>query len=211
VDAELATLGAPAAIDAVAPDAILARDVADELAAGAEGAEDVTLWPANPFDSVSLMCPRMRALLEGLTGSGNEVTLCFDADTLGSLDAAQKLGLRDAAVRYGLRLCTGATPQYSNGARAIAALANGRIWASRDPSAGRFGDNWGVGSEAAVVRFSAETPNVALIDKDSLLPKQGDRFREVHKELDGPSMTFGRRFLDFVKPELETLGLWRPG
>jgi len=212
VDTELAAIAAPAPIDAASPGAVLARDVADDLAAIAEGRSDaVILWPASPFDSVSLMQPRMRALLHLLTRAGHEVTLCLPPEVIASLDAAQRLSLRDSTVRHGLRLGIGMPPQFPHGSRAIAALGSGRIWASRDAFAGQIGDNWGIGIDAPVVRFEGMPPTTDALDRDSLLPKSGTRFLEVHSELDGASRNFGQRFTDYIEPVLKGAGLWLPG
>jgi DEAD/DEAH box helicase domain-containing protein len=212
VDAELAAITGPSDLDLAADGAQLARDVADEIVAWTDrDARGVILWPAAPFDPAALARPRLRTLLVRLTGAGHAVALCLDEEVLRGLDEAQRLGLRDAAVRHGLRLTTGAAPRFRHGSRAVAALADGRIWASRDEAAARFGDGWGLGQDASVVVFAGSLPAYAPFDRDQLLPKSGTAFIEVKARLDGPSRSLGDRFSALVRPYLEAVGRWRPG
>lgn len=211
IDAELSTLGVPAPSDLAAPGASLSRDVADELAIAADGpAAKQVIWPASPLDPSSLGVPRMKAMLERLATAGHEITLCIDQAMLGDLDAAQRLALRDAAVRHGLRLMIGSAPRYPNGARAIVS-SNGRIWASREEAAGRLGNSWGIGGEAPIVSFEGKPPMAMPLDKDSLLPKSGTVYVDVNRHLDGASGTFGQRFVSYLRPTLEKAGKWHPG
>jgi ATP-dependent helicase YprA (DUF1998 family) len=211
VDAELSTLGAPLEVDVAAKGAILSRDVSDDLVSLAEGhLGKVTIWPAGTLDSASFHLPRIRAMLERLSIKGHEVTLCIEPSMLDGLDPAQRLGLRDASVRYGLRLAVASAPTYPNGALAIAASGN-RIWASRDAAAGQVGTQWGIGASAPIVCFDGKAPMALPLDKDSLLPQSGTIFLDVDRQLDGASGTFGQRFAAYLKPVLEKAGLWHPG
>ncbi|BCM84245.1 hypothetical protein [Methylobacterium indicum] len=210
-EVELAAVAGPSQEDAAAEGAVLARDVADEIAARVGGgAEEAILWPAAPFDPTSLIRPRLRTLLGRLNEAGHAVTLCLSEEILSGLDAAQRLGLRDAAIRHGLCLAIGTAPRFRNGARAVAALASGRIWASRDEAPARFGDSWGLGRDAPVVAFPGAPPACAPFDHDRLLPRPGARYIEPKTRLDGPSRSLGDRFAALVRPDLEAAGLWRP-
>nr|WP_246748148.1 DEAD/DEAH box helicase [Methylobacterium sp. SD274] len=212
VKSELEAIAGPSHEDRATEGAVLARDVANEVAtqAGA-GSEVAILWPAAPFDPASLSQPRLLSLLRRLIDAGSAITLCVQGDLLNALDPAQRLALRDAAVRYGLHLATGDALRFPNGARAIAALSDGRIWASRDDASARFGDNWGLGREAPVVTFLGQPPVYQPFDPDSLLPRHGTRFIEPGRQLDGPIRGLGDRFLTLLRPELDAAGLWRPG
>ncbi|WP_449410484.1 DEAD/DEAH box helicase [Methylobacterium komagatae] len=212
VKAELAAITGPAEDDQAAVGAILARDVADEIATwvGASSG-DVILWPAGPFDPASLSQPHLLSLLRRLQDAGSTVTLCPHEDLLEALDPAQRLALRDTLVRHGLNLAIGEAPRFPNGARAIAALSDGRTWASRDEASARLGDEWGLGRGAPVVIFLGQIPICHPFDLDRLLPRQGTRFIEPGRRLDGSSRGLGERFLTLLKPELNAVGLWRPG
>jgi len=211
VDAELAALAAPADEDMVAPDARLAGDVADELIERTDkAAGDVVIWPGETFDPASLSQPRIKLLLDKLRSGGRRVSLSLDAGTLRSLDAAQRLGLRDAAIRNDLVIGLGSAPQFRNGAFAIAALTEGRIWASRDAKSAQMGEAWGLGVDAPIVAFAGKPPIVTPYELDRLLPRSGTAFIEVGKILDGPSRSLADRFLQLIQPQLEAIGRWRP-
>lgn len=214
VEAEIEAMARPDEADRAADEAALVRDAADDLAARlADGAADeVTLWPAGRFDPAALAAPRLRALLDRLTGAGHRIVLCLDPQTLDGLDAAQRLGLRDAALRHALTLRRGPAPVFRYGSRGLAmAAGRGLIWASRDERAGRAGAEWGLGRDAPVVRVAARAADGEPVDPNSLLPRAGTRFVEVRAELDGPSRGFGERFVSFLRPRLDQAGLWRPG
>lgn len=210
VRAEIAACGSPDEADRASPDAVLALDVADEIAA-TTAPGDVVIWVGSPFDPAALAEPRLRRLLESLSTRGRTATLCIAPEILGGLDAAQRLGLRDAAIRHNLRVAEQDAPTFPNGARALAGLRRGPIWASRDAEAAILGAQWGVPRRAALVRVSGETHVPVPIDLKSLLPKSGVRFLEVRSELDGASRSLGTRLVEFIRPPLEELGLWRAG
>jgi len=52
----------------------------------------------------------------------------------------------------------GSVPKYLNGARAIAALSEGRTWATRDPLGGIFGADWGIAQTIPIVSFRRSRP-----------------------------------------------------
>jgi DEAD/DEAH box helicase domain-containing protein len=139
------------------------------------------------------------------------VVLSFDPETFQNLDPSQKLGLRDSAIRQRFSVAVGAAPKYKNGAKAIAALSNGRTWASRDPLGGALGPNWGIAQAIPIVWFDGLVLKNAVIGLDTLLPETGTRFLEVAAKLDGPIRSIGERFVALLKPNLTAAGLWRPG
>lgn len=212
VDTELAAISEPEDADRADIGSRLARDVADELVERTDrGARDIFLWPAAPFDPAALLQPRMKALLNRMRDGGHTSTLCIESNDLNALDDAQRLGLRDAAIQYDLRLATGAAPRFRNDARAIAGLSSGTLWASRDDAAAQVGEAWGVGVNAPVVSFSATIPSVQGYDRDQLLPRSETAFIEVNSLLDGPSRNLADRFSSLIRPHLEAIGRWRPG
>jgi len=210
VRAEIAACGSPDEADRARADAVLARDAADEIAA-TTAPDDVVIWAGSPFDPAALAEPRLRRLLESLSTRGRTTTLCIAPEILAGLDAAQRLGLRDAAIRYGLRIAEQDAPTFPNGARALAGLRRGPIWASRDAEAAILGPRWGVPRQAALVRVPGETLAPGPIDLNSLLPNPGVHFLEVCSELDGASRSLGTRLVEFIRLPLEELGLWRAG
>jgi hypothetical protein len=158
--------------DRIHAEARLSRSVLDELAARVDGgARDVFLWIDGQAEIASLAEPGFSRFLRRLGERGAKLRLIVDPVWLESLDAAARLGLRDAAKMLGLDLRKGKRPAFENGAGTLA-MAIGEdlseAWASRDNLAGIPGEAWGRGQDAPVVRLSdRRVVRVALEQRDA--------------------------------------------
>lgn len=196
--------------DRIHAEARLSRSVLDELAAGVDrGARDVFLWIDGQAEIASLAEPEFSRFLRRLGERGAKLRLIVDPVWLESLDAAARLGLRDAAKMLGLDLRKGKRPTFDNGAGTLA-MAIGKdlseAWASRDNLAAIPGEGWGRGQNAPVVRLPAGQPPLApSIELDSLLPPSGTCFIEVKDEFDGPLAEFGKAFKTGIVPAVRDL------
>ena len=99
------------------------------------------------------------------------------------LNAAQRLGLRDAALRHGFSLWFANPLTAPNGAALIATLASGAAmtgWFTRDRAAAAIGMGWGVGEAAPLVEGGMNA-SVALepIDPTLMLPKAAAAVRVI--------------------------------
>lgn len=206
----LATQGTVAAEDRAAPDAVLARDVGDAIAAQFDdGAAAATLWLDPASDVVAIRHGRVAALARRANERGATLTLVVAPDWIEVLDPAAKLSLRDAVTALGIVLRRGRAPTYPNGATAIAAVVGDAvtIWASRDTAAGVAGDGWGQAAEAPVVRFAGERLALApAIDLAMLLPRSGTTYVETGDRLDGRIDAFGAVFGALLLPAIRAAG-----
>jgi DEAD/DEAH box helicase domain-containing protein len=144
LNSDFGKMSEPSPGDVAAPGALLSIDVRDEVVAAATRGVSVVLWPDRDFDPAALGAVRMRYTLSRLQANGASVAVCLEKLAIAGLDAAQKLALRDSAIRHGLQVAVGGQPIFANGAVAIVALSSGRTWASRDGSAGQVGEEWGL-------------------------------------------------------------------
>lgn len=194
--------------DRAGPDAALVRSVSDALAdVSYAGAQAVTVWAGPGSDVAEMTAGRFALLARRLNDRGTLVAMVVEPSWLDSLDAAQRLGLRDAATKLGLTVKKGSAPSFKNGACAIAAAAD-RVWVSRDAAARDVGATWGEGRAAPVVAIAAAgaPPLSVAIDPDSLLPISGTRYIEIGSALDGPLLDFGARFAAMLVPAIRAAG-----
>lgn len=196
--------------DRIHAEARLSRSVLDELAARVDGgALDVFLWIDGQAEIASLAEPGFSRFLRRLGERGAKLRLIVDPVWLESLDAAARLGLRDAAKMLGLDLRKGKRPKFDNGAGTLAVAIGENLseaWASRDNLAGIPGEGWGRGQNAPVVRLPAGLPPLApSIELDRLLPPTGTCFIEVKDEFDGPLTEFGKAFNTRIVPAVREL------
>ena len=196
--------------DRAMPGAVLARSVADEIAAAVErGARAVTIWPGQASDLAALGSGCVAALARRVAELGGDVALVVLPEALAALDPAAQLALRDAALALRLRLRRNSPPRYDNGAVAVATVGGepATVWTSRDPLAGMAGDRWGQGRDAPVVRGSGSPPPLSTpVDLATLLPASGTSYIELHDELDGTIAGFGERLAAVLLPAIRLAG-----
>lgn len=212
IETELGSLARPDDVDAVVPGAVLVADAADDLTALSQArAGRVVLWAADPFDPAALGSPRLRALLESANRHGRSVSVVIDPPALDAMDAAQRLALHNASVRWDLSLALGSPPQHGNGAVTLASFdaEGGPLhWSTRDGAAAVCGERWGLGASAPIVRHGGGlAASRSVLDPSSLLPKSGTKFIEVRGQLDGGTGDFGKRFAAWVRAQLSELSL----
>ena len=209
---QIAGLIEPGDEDRATQDSILSRHVADELVAMLQTTpRDLVLQASESLEPSGLDAVRMNRLVRRYVDSGRTVSLAVPATALNSMDAAQRMGLRDAIIRNRLTLCEGGPVVFANGANVLAALGDGQTWASRDATACRIGETWGTGTQHPVVRFRSTTPTLQPVDLDRLLPERGACFLEVDERFAGPSIDFGERVVSFLRQPLEDTRAWLPG
>lgn len=194
--------------------AVLSRPVADALSRQAKVGDVVTLFAAEPFDLAVLDDQPFASLFAGLRNRAVPLRLSVPAAMLAQLDAAQRLGLRDAMIRHQLQLVSSTPQDARNGAVLLATLRRqGETtgWFSRDHDSARIAFTWGVGQQSPIVSgLLAEPPVADIVDLNSLLAKATTSVAE----LEGPPRAM-RLFGDWFAKELAHLlgqtGLWLPG
>lgn len=208
----LASMAAPAEEDTPVAGATLAHDVVDELVAALTyGRADLILFSAASFEPANVDAPRLSRLVRRYVDAGRSVILALPEATIGALDSASRLTLRDVVIRNGMALRTGPSVRFPNGAEPLAMLADGRTWATRDSSARELGDHWGRPELHPAVRIQAEVLQLRDIDLGILLPEPGARFIEIGDQLSGGTIDFGERVVALLAPELDALGVQRAG
>jgi DEAD/DEAH box helicase domain-containing protein len=204
-----AALSGPADADRIGADATLRRSVADDLVEAVRaGARNVRLWINGEADLAMLSRGGLIGdTLRRLDERGAEISLVCDAAWLAERDAAQRLAIRDESMAVPFKLLQGTVPDLPNGHRAIAAADNGSLWASRDLAAVTFGDGWGSGGIAPVVRIAVPAlPIAEPINVDSLLPISGTNYVQIERELDGRLSDFGDAFVRLLSSGIAAAG-----
>lgn len=209
-----------------------ALDEADRFAAGAE----LSAAPVDEIDralrgaarSVLTLFPSTEAGLTGLQDwplaaqfanwrqRGCAVRLALAPATPARLGAAERLALRDFAIRHDLELVVAEAPAFANGARAIAVVdaADGppHVWATREADPRRAGPDWGRPAQASIACGRVALDVAATpIDLDSLRPAPGSQYREIDRELDGDLAGFGQRMAGLIVGQLQACGRWPRG
>lgn len=144
------------------------------------------------------------------TMKGHRVRLALPDARIEQLDPAEKLALRDFALRYQLSLVSADAPSFENGSVAIAAVEGNpscAVWASSEEEACAIGPTWGRPAHRPVARaFAPIDPAVSEIDLDDLRPPPGAQLIEVGNELDCDLATFGERAAKLIVDLLEKCG-----
>lgn len=211
VDSHMVLLATPAYEDLFAPGAIFSDNLVDELAAGVGS---VIVWGENP-NVAELRRGTFSRLAAFLQQAGRPLSLVLKREVLAGMDDALRLGLRDLVSRYDIALGLGSAPRFPNGGAALAALASpGRkeIWATRDSSAGMLQDAWGIAAEAPILRANWNfDAHIEVAPAEMLEPHADAAFTSFTIECNGPTLGFGVRLLELMKPLLQRVGGWRPG
>ncbi|WP_422017660.1 DEAD/DEAH box helicase [Reyranella sp.] len=144
---------------------------------------------------------------------GHATRLAIAPVLVNKLSPAEKLSLRDFALRHNVDLIVSEAPTFSNGAH-VFAIAHGeqsdsRIWATREAEPRLPGSAWGRPVEHPMARGSAPiTVQSTAIDLDTLLPPPGAQLIQIGSELDCDIATFGVRASKLIVELLKKCGSW---
>lgn len=214
VEELLGGMRAPQADDLAVPEAKLSPPAADAIVRRIGRGDRVTLFAGEGFDQLALSREPFAGLLAAAADRGVEVWLALTRPQLEQLNSAQRLGLRDLAARFSLKLHLGEPPAASNGAALLATVELGTVttaWFTRDPEARTFSTAWGVGRAFPVVcGMFNQTVAVTPLDPALLLPRATASVKVIPADTGRPLRLFGEWFTKLVREELEPLGLWQP-
>ncbi|MDQ6436652.1 DEAD/DEAH box helicase [Mesorhizobium sp. LHD-90] len=131
----------------------------------------------------------------------------------GPTAVADRLALRDFAIRYGAQSAEMQTVLFSNGAAAVAIVTSDRessvAWASRDIVAGLPGSLWGKPDRYPIARADTVVDlAVKPIDMQTLLPPPGAQMLNIGAEWDGDLASFGLRAAGAMAALLKKGGAW---
>jgi DEAD/DEAH box helicase domain-containing protein len=206
---------APQADDAAVPEAMLSPPAADAIVRRLRQGNIMTLFAGPELDQTALSAEPFVGLFAVAAARAAEVRLAVPRAIFDTLNAAQRLGLRDLVLRHDLKLYLGEPPAAANGAALLATVDAGAVttaWFTRDPAATVFSPTWGIGSEAPVVCGVLDTSvTIAAIDPAALLPQPDAAVRVIAPDNGRALRLFGSWFAKIVREELEPLGLWQPG
>jgi hypothetical protein len=215
VERLLEGMRAPQADDAALPEARLSPPAADAIVRLLARRDRLTLFANEPFDLAALSNDPFISLFAAARVRGADVRLGLERALLEGLNTAQRLGLRDAAVRHSFSLWFAQCPVPPNGSALIATLESGAAitgWCSRDRVAATIGAGWGSGQTAPIVQGAMSAGiEFAPIDPTLLLPKTGAGVRVIAADQGRSLRLFGNWFAHLVQEELEALGLWGIG
>jgi DEAD/DEAH box helicase domain-containing protein len=206
---------APQADDAALPQARLSPPAGDAVVRRMGRGDKLTLFAREPFDLAAFSEKPFAGVFAAARLRGVDVRLGLARHLLDGLNTAQRLGLRDAAVRNGFTLWFADHSAASNGAALIATLETDAAmtgWFTRDRLAASIGASWGIGEAAPVVHGTMNIGVVlAPIDPTLMLPKSASVVRVIEADKGRSLRLFGDWFAKLVREELEPLGLWKVG
>jgi ATP-dependent helicase YprA (DUF1998 family) len=217
LDGLLGDLATPRAEDMAAADAQLSPPIADALVRRLRPGDRVTIFALDDVEITALGEPPFSSLFESAHATGAEVRLALSAEIFNALDDAARRGLRNTSLSGRFCVDFGNTVTGSNGAVMLAAVTQGsdtKGFFTRDSSARLMGPRWGVGVEHPVVLAATSAPETFTVPDDELERKvaTGDRIKVISDRTGWSAIHFGRNFTgQYLKPELEAVGLWRPG
>jgi len=213
----LSSLATPHPEDLVSNDAVLSPPVADALARRLKPKGIVSVHTDAEFDLVLLADEPFTTLSAAAGRAGCSIKLVLPRGRIGQLDEAQRIGLRNAALRHRFELWEGDATTLANGALLLATLTQDgatRGWFSRDFGAGAIGPGWGVGClhpivEAPLDELSAQPIAPEMLEREL---KPGDKVRIIAADFGRPLRQFGSSIVSrILKEDLESAGLWKPG
>jgi ATP-dependent helicase YprA (DUF1998 family) len=148
----------------------------------------------------------------GWVRAGHRVELVVSEDCLESLSAADKLALRDFALRTDAALALGRPPAFPNGAVALAMMrrsgAHRHVWVARETAPRAAGASWGQPDQLPIAHGSVPiSPAYVPIDLDGLLPRAEAAYRTITNELDSDLATFGAKAADLIAQLVAACGI----
>ncbi|MGH6879169.1 MAG: Zn-binding domain-containing protein [Rhizomicrobium sp.] len=201
--------------DAAVPHAQFSPPAADAIVRCMAPTDRVTLFASEPFDVAALSDEPFISLFATARTRGAGLRLALRHPTISGFNAAQRLGLRDAALRSDFTLWFAEPPVAANGAVLIAmheSKAGTSAWFTRDGQAAAISGTWGIGQNAPVV-YGTMNSAVRLepVDPQLLLPKTASSVGVIREDKGRSLCRFGAWFAELVRELLEPLGLWHPG
>ena len=129
------------------------------------------------------------------------------------LSPAERLCLRDFALRHNVELLAAEAPVFANGATAFAVVyrerGDSQIWATREAEPRVPGPEWGRPIDHPVASGTASVPvQSTAVDLNSLLPPPGAQLIQISSELDCDLVTFGERASALIVGLLRKCGSW---
>lgn len=202
--------------DKFAPDAELSLALVDEIdrsLRSSAGSRLTVVVPAATAATSFENWPLADQFLDWRT-RGHRCRLAIPREMLATLTSADKLALRDFALRHAVDLVELSLTDMANGAHGFAFVdspaAGATIWASRDPDAAIVGRLWGRATNNPVAFGSAELSTTeSPIELDSLKQPPGAQVALIDGELDGDMATFGERMADKLVGLLKNAS-WEP-
>tara|TARA_R110000868_G_scaffold28284_3_gene106390 strand:- start:6668 stop:12763 length:6096 start_codon:yes stop_codon:yes gene_type:complete len=154
--------------------------------------------------------------LRSWSNAGHPARLLVQAAWLAELSPAEKLALRDFALRNDVTLLTGAAPIFANGATAFSAIGTATqlelVWATRDKQSIIAGSDWGQPHTLPVAHADVSLELAAVpVLYDALLPKAGACYMAVTKQLDGTLDGFGARAAQLIGKLMADCGITLAG
>lgn len=142
---------------------------------------------------------------------GHHICLALPAAHLQELDPAERLALRDFALRHQLSLVQADAPSFANGSVAIAAVegASCVLWVTPEQEPQMIGPTWGRPVERPIAKASVPLRlSPSEVSLDDLLPPPGAQLLEIGTELDVDLATFGQRAAKLMIDLLRKSGAW---
>ena len=144
---------------------------------------------------------------------GHGTRLALASGLLTGLSPAEKLSLRDFALRHSVGLATAKAPVFANGAHALAIIQNegasAQIWATRETEPCMPGSTWARPIGHPVVRGSGLiATEFGEVNIDTLLPLPGAQLIQMDRELNGDLASFGVRASETIIDLLRKCGGW---
>ncbi|WP_315715420.1 MULTISPECIES: helicase-related protein [unclassified Bradyrhizobium] len=130
------------------------------------------------------------------TMRGHPVRVAISPRLIQALTPAEKLVLRDFALKHNIKLMAEEPLTFKNGACAFAIVDTlgdeGTIWAARDVEPRLPGPAWGQPANLPLARGQGSfVKQSALIDLNTLLPRSGSQLIQIGSELDCNLAAFG--------------------
>lgn len=121
-----------------------------------------------------------------------------DRKYLDNLSMAEKLVLRDFALRNDVVLARGQAPAFQNGGVSLVTVGSTDkaqyAWVSCETAARVAGSSWGQPDLLPLARGQTSAPTTTEpVDLDFMLPRSGAAYRAIAQEFDADLATFGAR------------------
>jgi ATP-dependent helicase YprA (DUF1998 family) len=209
VQSMLTELAAPAQ-DPALNYATLSRPAADAIVAAASPGDLFTVFAHDAFDIAELEIKPLLMMSTALEKRQARLRLALPRQKLEQANAAWRLGLRDAAIRLGVELCTWDPAPHWLAQRSC--KDDAFAWRSAEVLPTMIGPEWGIGREAPIVFGKpVKPPPIAWLDPQRLLPSPNATVLELKGGTSIPLRDFEKWFAQLLQTELEKIDGWHPG